>query len=137
MNQGHGTRHVASIHRFLIFQALRSLPHDDAFLGHLVTKKAKELGLVSSDKKNLKGNTIQEWSESLAVDGRNTPNAWACTAAAHVLVEYGKRMSLSDEGILALSYYFSPSEDEDVFFQSKAFVCDSLLPSPGKVSSKG
>jgi hypothetical protein len=117
----------ASSSRSEIFKALLSLPHDDKFLGYLVTQKAKELGLVSSDRKNLKGNTINEWSNSMITDGRNAPNAWACTAAARILLDYGRKIDLGEDAIIALSYYLNPTDVDDVYFQSKTAIVEKLI----------
>lgn len=93
--------------RNLIFKALKTLPHDSRYLGFLVTKKAKELGLVGMDKPNLKGNTIDNWAVSSALDGKNTPNAWACTAAVRVLVDMGY-MAQIKASPLVFAYYYDP-----------------------------
>jgi hypothetical protein len=122
-------RSLASRHRRSIFKSLLSLPHDHKYLGYLLTKKAKDLGLVSEDRKNLKGNTVVEWSESVETDGRNTPNAWACTAAIHVLLEYGRKVPLSEDELIAFAFYLTPDNlDEDSFFQAKSLITNSLIP---------
>lgn len=122
-------RSIASQHRRSIFKALLCLPHDDKYLGYLLTKKAKALGLIDDDRNNLKGNTVVEWSESTETDGRNTPNAWACTAAIHVLLDYDKKVALDENEIIAFAFYLSPSNlDQDAFFQAKALVLNTLVP---------
>lgn len=122
-------RSIASRYRRSIFKALLGLPHDEKYLGYLLTKKAKELELIDEDRKNLKGNTLVEWSESTETDGRNTPNAWACTAAIHVLLDYGKKVALNENEVIAFAFYLSPSNmDQDAFFQAKALVSNTLVP---------
>lgn len=121
-------RSTASCNRRAIFRTLLGLPHDDKYLGYLVTRKAKDLGLVDEERKNLKGNTVVEWAESSETDGRNTPNAWACTAAIHVILDYSRKFTLSEEEITAFAYYFNQDCVEiDAFFQAKALVTNSLV----------
>lgn len=99
---------VASQERHHIFVTLKLLPHDSRYLGYLVTCKAKELGLISEEKANLKGNTVDEWTTSLKFDGKNTPNAWACTAAVRLLVDF-ECYEYFKSAPYAFAYYFDPT----------------------------
>lgn len=122
-------RSTASQHRSCIFSILLKLPHDDKYLGYLVTQKARELGLVDENRKNLKGNTLVEWSKSHETDGRNTPNAWACTAAVHLILDYDNKEKLTEDELDTFAYYLSHNnENEDAFFQAKALISTSLMP---------
>jgi hypothetical protein len=123
-------RSTASRHRRVIFRTLLALPHDEKYLGYMLTKKAKELGLVGGDRPTLKGHTISEWAESRETDGRNAPNAWACTAAIHVILDYSRRFSLSEEEITTFAFYLNPKiGDDDAFFQAKALITNTLVAS--------
>lgn len=73
--------------RHRIFEALLTLDYDNLpYMGHLVTRIAAERGYTDK-RKNLKGNTLLEWSRSTQVDGPGTPNQWATLAAVDLLVE--------------------------------------------------
>jgi len=100
---------------------------DPALVGHIVTKAAKALYLIPEDKAKLKGNTIREWLNSFEVDGRNTPNAWACQAAMTVLIQWGKALEFTNrESYLTAVYYLNPSNDKKVLLASKEII-DKLL----------
>jgi hypothetical protein len=126
MSEYASVRSRASAHRGAIFKHLLGLPHDPAYLGYLVTRKAKELGLVNEDRKNIKGNTLLEWSVSTETDGYNTPNAWASKAAVHLLLDYRPALSLSSAEICAFAYYLSQPGDEDAYNQAAATVTTTL-----------
>lgn len=129
MNNMNAIRSVASQHRSCIFRVLLGLPHDEKYLGYLLTQKAKEIELVDQNKKTLKGNTLLEWAKSAETDGRNTPNAWACTAAVHLLLDYKVKLTLSSEELDTFAYYLSHTAgEEDAFYQAKALIANSLEP---------
>jgi hypothetical protein len=96
---------------------------DLSLMGHLITKVAKEEGLIAEDKSKLKGNTIQEWANSWEISGKNTPNAWACQAAASLLVNGENSLVFESlEDYLAVIYYLNPSKDLETLLKSKKLV---------------
>lgn len=113
-------RSIASANRRYIFRMLLKLKNDSILIGHIVTKVAKELGLIDQDKRKLRGKTVDEWVNSFETDGRNTPNAWACQAGASILVNAEKELCFeNEESYLTLIYYLNPSQDKEAFSESR------------------
>lgn len=84
-------------HRHRLFEALLELDYDNLpYLGHMVTRTAVERGYTEK-RKNLKGNTLFEWSKSVQVDGPGTPNQWASLAAADLLVDHAAVPDTDDD----------------------------------------
>lgn len=129
MSNMNTVRSVASQHRSCIFRSLLSLPHDEKYLGYLLTQKAKEIKLVDENRKTIKGHTLSEWAKSSETDGRNTPNAWACTAAVHLILDYKIKLTLSSEELDTFAYYLShDTGEDDAFYQAKALIGNSIEP---------
>jgi len=121
-------RSVASHNRRCIFKILLELPHDEKYLAYLVTQKAKDLGLVNEDRKNLKGHTLKVWSNSRETDGRNAANAWACTASVRLILDYKISADLSETELETFAYYLScENHSEDALFQAKELVRASII----------
>lgn len=115
-------RRIASENRRYIFRMLLKIKDDPALIGHILTKVAKEEGLIPVEKAKIKGNTIQEWVNSFEVDGKNTPNAWACRAGVSYLLSQKALKFENEESYLTVLFYMNPVNDPDVLKQSKAIL---------------
>lgn len=101
-------RSLALRNRHRIFEEVLNLNFDTlSYIGHLVTKRAIEKGFTEK-RKNLKGQTILEWSRSMAIDGPGTPNQWACLAGVDLLVSHKKTPDIDDLELWAcIIFYWS------------------------------
>ena len=101
-------RSFALRYRHRIFEEVINLDYDSLpYIGHLVTKNAIEKGFVEK-RKNLKGQTIAEWSRSEVSNGRNTPNQWACLSGVDLLVSNRKTPEIDDLELWAcIVFYWS------------------------------
>lgn len=121
-------RRIASENRRYIFRMLLDIKDDTALIGHIITKIAKENDLISQDKAKIKGKTIQEWINSFEVDGRNTPNAWACRAGVLMLLSNKTTLKFENrEAYLTVLYYMNPENDLEILKKSKMKLDEFLL----------
>jgi hypothetical protein len=116
-------RRIASENRRFIFRMLLKINDDLSYLGHLVTKVAKQEGLIDEAKGKIKGKTIQEWINSWEVSGKNTANAWACQAGVSIIISNDNPLEFESlEEYLTVLYYLNPSSDVKVLLDSKKIL---------------
>jgi len=101
-------RRCALSHRYRIFEQVMDLDFDSVrYLGHLVTKNAIDKGFCEK-RKNLKGQTLVEWSRSSVMDGPGAPNQWACISGVDLLINEGQIPDADDSELWAcILYYWS------------------------------